>query len=315
MLALIRASSHSPVRWLPAHPTVREPNIPGQMKNSNKYFLEFLFLGLVLLVTVTGFWDIYFGANPKPNSHHHLHVITNFLWLFLLIWQLRLISTNNFRQHRKTGLVVLFLAPLIVATTALLSVHSAHKGVVSGNGDMLIVQNVGVTLELGLVILLAFVVRKRRKLHASFLLSTGILFMGIALFFSLISFAPQFKIEGPETFHRFQSAGITGQAIVLVLGLVFVIKDWRNGWPMFLAAVFFLLNEVVRSHLAKNDLIQPLTEIVGSMSQPLTFIGTFAVLLALLVATGVLGGRGLMLLRAGSGPQHQTLSGTSEDGG
>jgi hypothetical protein len=254
------------------------------MKARNRYLAEYVFLAIVVLLTITGFWEIYFGAKAAPNLYHLLHITTNFLWLSLLIFQLTLVANSKNAQHRKVGLLVLVLGPLLVASTALLSVHSAHKGLVSGEGDFLIIQNVGVTLELAFVILMAFVLRKKRKLHASFLLSTGILFMGIALFFSLISFVPMFKIEGPETFYRFQTAAITGQAICLVVGLLFVFKDWRHGWPMLLAAAFFLVNEFVRSTLARNNLIQPLTEFTGTLNPTFTFIGTFAILLAALAA-------------------------------
>ena len=54
---------------------------------------------------------------------------------------------------------------------------------------------------------------------------------------------------------------------------------------------FFVLNELIRSSLAKNQLIEPLTEFVGSMNQAFTFVGSFAVLLALLAATGILNSR------------------------
>lgn len=257
------------------------------MKKFNKYFLEYLLIAVVILLSVTGFWKIYFGADANPNWYHNLHVATNFIWLSLLLYQLNLLDTHKPGHHRRVGASVLVLGPLLFASTALLSVHSAHKGLVSGQGDFLIVQNVMVTLELGLLILMAFVLRKRRKLHGSFLMSTTILFMGIALFFTLISFVPRFKIEGPETFYRFATAAMTGQAICLVVGLLFLVKDWRNGWPLLLAASFFLLNEVLRSFLTARKLIEPLTEFVGSMSPSLTFAASFAVLLALLAATGV----------------------------
>ena len=252
------------------------------MKTFNPYFFEYLFLSTAILLTITGFWSIYFGADSNPELHHHLHVITNFTWLFLLLYQLSLIGNKKHTNHKKVGLSILVLGPLLFATAAALSVHSAHKGLVSGRGDFLIVQNVGVTLEFGMLVLLAFILRKRRKLHGSFLLSTAILFMGIALFFTLINFVPQFKIEGPETFYRFQTAAITGQAICLIVGFFFFIKDFGNGWPFFLASSFFVLNELIRSSLAERNLIQPLTEFVGSMSQSFTFIGSFAVLSALL---------------------------------
>ncbi len=163
----------------------------------------------------------------------------------------------------------------------------AHRGLVSGEGDFLIIQNVMGTFELGLIIFLAFLLKSRRKLHGSLLMSTTILFMGIALFFALISFAPPFKIEGPETFYRFQTAAITGQVICLAVGLLFFLRDFRNGWPFLLAASFFLLNELIRSLLTSFSLIDPLTEFVGSMSQPLTFVATFAFMLALLAATAL----------------------------
>jgi hypothetical protein len=257
------------------------------MKRVGHYSLEFGLTAAVILIMVLGFWDIYFGADADAQPHHHLHITTVFIWIGLLLTQLTLMARGDRQMHRKVGLAVLVAGPLLVATTAMLSVHSAHKGMVSGEGDFLIVQNVMVTLELGLLIFLAFMLKNRRKLHASLILSTTILFMGIALFFAMISFVPQFKIEGPETFYRFQTAGITGQVICVAVGLLFFIRDRRNGWPFLVAALCFPLNDVIRSLLASFGLIDPLTEFVGSMSQPFTFIATFALLFSLLAATAL----------------------------
>ncbi|WP_332768712.1 hypothetical protein [Phenylobacterium sp.] len=255
------------------------------MQRVGQYFLEFGLIAAVFLISILGFWNIYFGADADAQPHHHLHIATAFMWMGLLLTQLTLMVRGSYQTHRKVGLAVMVAGPLLVATTAMLSVHSAHKGVVSGEGDFLIVQNVMVTLELGLFILLAFLLKKRRKLHGSLLLSTTILFMGIALFFAMISFVPQFKIEGPETFYRFQLAATTGQVICLAVGLLFFIRDRRNGWPFLVAGFCFFLNEAIRSLLTRFGLIDPLTEIVGSMSQPLTFVASFALLLSLLAAT------------------------------
>jgi hypothetical protein len=54
-----------------------------------------------------------------------------------------------------------------------------------------------------------------------------------------------------------------------------------------LAGFCFLLNEAIRSMLTSVGLIDPLTEIVGSMSQPVTFLAAFALLLSLLAATAL----------------------------
>lgn len=255
------------------------------MTRVGRYIPEFGLIAAAALISVLGFWDIYFGADAAAQPHHHLHLATDFIWLGLLLTQLTLIARGSYASHRKVGLAVLVVAPLLVATTAMLSVHSAHKGVVSGEGDFLIVQNVMGTLELGLIICLAFLLKSRRQLHGALLMSTAILFIGIALFFVLISFAPPFKIEGPETFYRFQTAAMTGQSICLAVGLLFFIRDRRNGWPYLVPGLCFFLNAAIGALLTRFDLIDPLTEIVGSMSQPLTFFATFVLMFSLLAAT------------------------------
>ena len=252
------------------------------MGRVTSYRYEYALIAAVALISVLGFWTIYVGPRADPQPHHHLHVATAFVWMGLLLVQLRLVDKGSRRTHRKLGLIVLGAAPLLVATTSMLSVHSAHGGLVSGEGDFLIVQNVMGTIWLALLIVLAFVFRKRRKLHAALLLSTLLLFMGIASFFALISFAPPFRIEGPETFYRFQTAAITGQAITLLVGILFFVRDMRNGWPFLLAPLSFLANEAIRVLLTSGGLIDPLTSLVGGMSQPLTFVVTFALLSAVL---------------------------------
>jgi uncharacterized membrane protein len=134
---------------------------------------------------------------------------------------------------------------------------------------------------------MAFILKKRRKLHGAFILSTALLFMGIALFFTLISFVPQFKIEGPETFYRFETAGTTSRYICLFTGLLFFLKDRRNGWPMLLVGSFLTLNNYINILLIKYNFIQQLTEFVGSFNQIITFSGSFIVLLILLIFTGI----------------------------
>ena len=258
------------------------------MKSFGAYSLESFLIGTTTLLTLSGFWNIYFGSESDANPYHHLHVATNLIWLSLLLCQLSLIGNGNYSTHRRMGLFVLGAAPLLVASAALLSVESARKGLASGQGDFMIVQNVMGTLELALIIILAFALRRTRQLHASFLVSTALLFMGIALFFNLIGFVPGFEIEGPETFHRFGKALTTIQYTSLAIGLLFCVKNPRYGWPFLLVGSFFLLNEFVKSSLAQRDLLQPLTEFVGSVNQPRAFIGSFLSVLLFLIATGIL---------------------------
>lgn len=122
-------------------------------------------------------------------------------------------------------------------------------------------------------------------MHGASLLSTAILFMGIALFFTLISFAPQFKIEGPETFSRFGEAAFMESNVCVVVGLIFFLKAFRNGWPMLLA--FFYIIEFIRQLLTEHNQIERLTETVCSLNQPVAFIASFLILFIILISSGI----------------------------
>jgi hypothetical protein len=254
-------------------------------ENLSRYTPEFALIGATLAISVLGFWKLYFGLDADPQPHHHLHALTSFGWTLLLLIQLWIIAKGNRTLHRTNGLVVLIAGPLLVATTAMLSVYSASKGVMSGEGDMLFVQNVMTTIWLALLIVLAFALRKNRRVHAALLMATTILFMGIALFFAMISFFPPFRIEGPDTFYRFGQAAMTGQLVCIVIGLGFFLRDRRNGWPYLLAGFAHSLNEGIRMILEAAGLIDPLTATVGAIGQPLAFTATFAIIGVALYAT------------------------------
>ncbi len=156
-----------------------------------------------------------------------------------------------------------------------------------GRPDDLLVQNVMVSLQLGLLIFLAFLFRKRREIHGSLMFSTLLLFGGIALFFALLSFVPIFRIEGPETFYRFGTAATTGLSVCIGAAVLLFATAPRTRWPYLLAAGCFVLNDAINGLLIRFDLSYPATEMIGSLNPILTFIAAFVIqfaLLALLVS-------------------------------
>lgn len=258
------------------------------MNRVRHFILEIALVAAVILISAMGFWNIYFGADADPQPHHHLHFATVFIWIGLLLAQLILIVKRSYQMHRKVGLAVLVAGPLLVATTAMLAVRSAHKGLVSGDGDFMIIQNTMAPLELGLLIFLAFLLKNRKKLHGSLLLSTTILFIGIALLFALTSFIPPFRSASFDpTFDGFRMAGVAGQVTALAVGFLFFIRDPRNGWPFLAAGFCFPFNDAIHSLLTRLGLIDLLTQTVGSASQTLTFVATFALMFSLLAATAM----------------------------
>jgi hypothetical protein len=238
-----------------------------------KYVLEYLLIFITILLTVSGFWNIFFGADANPKSYQILHLIVNFSWLFLMLYQLTLIGNKQNQKHKRVGLSILFFGPLFFAQAVLLAIHSAHKGLVSGEGDFMIVQNVFGSIELGLIILLAFILKKRREIHAAFLISTIVLMFGISIFFLMLAIAPGL-IE-------------YGMYITFFVGLLFFMKDRKNGWPILASSSVFIVNDFITVLLINLDLIQPLTEFVGSLNQSILFLGSFFILFILLISTGI----------------------------
>lgn len=247
------------------------------MARYRPYAAEILLVLVTMIVGLLGFWNIYVDPREPAEPHHHLHVITTFGWMGLLLAQLLLLAQGRWPLHRKVGLSVLAAGPLLVGATALLTVHSAQSAISSGQPDFLIVQNVIGTLWLALVLVLAFLFRKRRKVHGAFLMSSLLLFLGPAVFFALIAFAPAYRIEGPETFYRFQTAGEMSLNINLAIALLMFAKDWRNGWPYLFTAASGPLAVALQIYVGSAGLRDGLTLAVAAPNKIATFAVTFAV--------------------------------------
>lgn len=253
------------------------------MGNYKPYAGELLLVLLTVAVGVLGFWNVYASPESNPQPHHHLHVATTFGWMGLLFAQITLLAQGRHAAHKKVGLAIIVAGPLLVASAALLTVHSARSAIASDQEDFLIVQNVLGTLWLALILVMAFALKKRRKVHGALLGSTLIMFLGPAFFFSLIAFAPPFRIEGPETFYRFQTAGWTGLAIILAIVLLLFMRDRHNNWPYLFAAGSYLLGEIGKATLGYLGMLGPLTQLVAAPSEATAFIIAMIIVTALLI--------------------------------
>lgn len=257
------------------------------MRSYTPYAAEILLVLATLVVGVLGFWSIYVGPRAVAEPHHHLHVATTFGWMGLLLAQVLLLAQGRWRLHRQVGLAVLAAGPLLVGSAAFLTIHSAQSAIASGQPDFLIVQNIVGTLWLGLILILSFGLKKRRKVHGAFLISTLLIFLGPAAFFALIAFAPAYRIEGPETFYRFQTAGAMSLNINLALAFLMFAKDWRNGWPYLFTVASGPLAVALQAYLASVDRLDSLTNAIAAPNKGVIFAITFAVVGALLARTAL----------------------------
>lgn len=239
---------------------------------TNKYTPEIIFLLLVIALSVTGFSSLFTGQHAERTAYQYLHIVTSFAWLLLLLVQLLLIRQGSGPRHRAVGQCIFFAGPVLVASLTLLTVHSAVKDAEVGKADFMVVQNVMVTLELALLIFLAFVLRKNRRVHGALLLSTTLLFMGIALFFTLISYVPGYVVSGPGTFSRFAEAAQMVAYVGGVIALLFFLKNRSTGWPWLLTGSFFFLNGFLQMIAARMNGTKPLTSLVASIGRVPAFV-------------------------------------------
>jgi hypothetical protein len=235
------------------------------------YAAEIALVVLTMVVGVLGFWSIYVGPRAAAEPHHHFQVATTYGGMGLLLAKLLLLAQGQWRLHRRIGLAVLGAGPLLVGSAAFLAVHSAQSAIASGQPDFLIVQNIVGTLWLALILFLSFALKKQRKVHGAFLMSTLLIFLGPAVFFALIAFVPAYRIESPETFYRFQTAGAMSLNINLALAFLMFVKDWRNGWPYLFTVASGPLAVALQAYLASIDRLDSLTTAVAAPNKGAIF--------------------------------------------
>lgn len=246
-----------------------------------KYTVEIVFLLLVIALSAIGFSSLFVGNHEERTAYHYLHIGTSFAWLILLLCQLVLLGRQRFQHHRAIGQSIFVAGPVLVATLAMLSVHSAVKDAAVGRADFMIVQNVMVTLEVALLVLLAFVLRRNRGVHGVLLNSTALLFMGIALFFTLVTYVPGYR-AGPGTLPRFADAAQATAYVGGTIALLFFLKNRRSGWPWLLAGSFFFVNGLLQMLVARAEWTQPLTVLLASVGRAPAFGLGLVTFLALL---------------------------------
>lgn len=247
-----------------------------------KYTAELIFLVLVILLSLVGFSSLYTGEQSGPNAYQAAHIATSLTWLALLLGQLIVVRQRRFALHRTVGVSIFAVGPLLIGTLTLLTVHSAAKDAMDGQADRLVVQNVMVTLEVALLVWLAFLLRRNRNVHGALLMSTSLLFMGIAMFFALISYMPGYRSEGPGSLPHFASAAQTSAIVGSVIGFLFYLRNRRTGWAWLLTSVFFFLNGFLQMYVDRSEQTVALTQIVASPGRPLGFVLGLTVFAALL---------------------------------
>ena len=181
-------------------------------------------LALLVPVVLLGFWPKYLDVIGSVRLSLHIHFATMSLWVLVLIVQAGLIRGHRGGLHRTIGRVAGFgLGPVLIWSGLVVCHEMLRRGPIEISPRDLgaFALSVGALLPFIVTWALALVYRKVPRLHARFMISTGIAIIGAGLARALKFWMPGFEST---------SAACHGNFIVLELvSLALVAADWRAG--------------------------------------------------------------------------------------
>ncbi|MEO5629628.1 MAG: hypothetical protein ABIQ62_07675 [Thermomonas sp.] len=181
----------------------------------------FYFL-LLLATALLGFLGSYFMRLADNNLVRHLHAVTAFAWLLLLITQAWLMRRRAFALHRKLGRTSLALAPLFVISGLLLVQDMlARPGpFIEPFVERLAFIDLTTMAWFSAAYCLALHHRRKTPLHARYMASTALLVLPPALSRAMGGFVP-----GVSSFEMaFHLAYLVTELLIVAL----LVHDFRS---------------------------------------------------------------------------------------
>lgn len=212
----------------------------------NRYKNTHLWLLIPFFITLFGFSRYWLGFTDAP-LEWHLHGLSAIAWYLVLMVQPWVVNHLSIAQHRKLGMIGLFVAGAVVASTL---------SVISGNMDINTGPRVAVkfstsfaelltVIGFGFSVLMGVMNAKDVDKHAHWMIST--VFWVLPPATTRLVFLIAIGILGsPENFpfHPFLLGALNVLLLVLII-LFLIIRYYRSqkkiSWPYVLVAIFTLL--------------------------------------------------------------------------
>lgn len=255
------------------------------------YKYAYLLLGLVLVVTIIGFWPTYFSIIDDVPFAFHAHAFTATAWIILVGFQSWSIHHGARVLHRKVGIFSLLLFPLLIASFVMIINVSASRFL---KGDSQFWQQFGpifgyimVTAITAYLVLFFQALRHRRNvyLHAGYMLATPFMLWEASFGRVLNQYVPSFQIEGPAELHKVMDAIVISDMMAVALASFLYLRNRKHGTP-FLVVAALLLAQIGGIYLLDEALwLRELFTSYGQLSQEAT-VGTGFVLGALVAWLG-----------------------------
>lgn len=210
------------------------------------YKYAYLLVGLVLVVTVVGFWPTYFAKLDSVPFAFHAHGFTATAWIILVAFQSWSIHNRARVLHRRVGMLSLLLFPLLIASFVLIINVSAARFL---KGDNVFFQQFGaligyimVTAIIAYLVLFVQALRHRRNvyMHAGYMLATPFMLWESNFGRVLNQFVPSFQIEDSADFQEVMDAIVVSDIMAVAFAIFLYLRNRKHGTPFAVVAVLLL---------------------------------------------------------------------------
>ncbi|TDR16857.1 hypothetical protein [Marinicella litoralis] len=244
---------------------------------------------VLLAVTVIAFWPSYFAVLSEAPLAHHIHGITATVWILLIALQSWLIHHGKRQQHRKAGLLIFIMVPLMTAAFALVTWLGAIKAVGQHPfyveiGQALLTADVLLIFATALQIYLALKFRRNVHVHSALIISTlfGLLPPILSRLFS--NHIPSMQITSLDSMYRFAYAIQLSILVTFLMALALALIYRKSRWPWLLAASISFIIYLIYSTVGYSVWWGDQTQIIASLNPLIAYgfgflLGLFACVL------------------------------------
>ncbi len=243
------------------------------------YLRAWLWVSLLLVLTVPAFWPNYFDKLATVEWQLHFHGTTAGLWVLLVIFQGFTIHQGKRCLHRSIGLASMLMAPLFLAGGWLVIATMATKPTPFYElfGARLGLVDTVSVLAFPVFLFLALKHRRNVGLHAGWMLATIFPLINPTIGRLFPAFVPGLTIRSLEDLPRFAGSVQLAQAVALGIALYLFFRYRRHGTPMLAVAAMLVVQSILFETAGRSAWWSDVHAQIGATS-PAALIATGVVL-------------------------------------
>jgi len=232
------------------------------------YSRSWIWLTLLLLLTIPAFWPNYLGVLGNAEWQLHVHGVTAGLWMALLVWQSWSIHHKRRAAHRAAGSFGLVLMPPFLAGGLLVIATMAGRNTPFATmfGAPLALTDSISVVSIAAFFYLALKHRRNVGLHGGWMLATVFPLVSPVVARLTPDFVPGLTISSLEELPRFSGSIHLATAIALAAALYAYFRYRRHGTPFLAVAVMLVAHTIAFQWLGRMPWWTDIHQAIGATS-------------------------------------------------